>query len=135
MVALKRHATLRAAFFFRAVQRTLGAWIASGVLDGRVPKAAVHPLRPRNQMLNKVMAMQSAGLPDDIVGEVIGRRLHQLTQAPGPHPPPSNAELATVPFLLEALAQVGALPSLQWLREGLGISPQPNRTGPLAAHA
>lgn len=109
---------------FKTVQRTLRAWIASGVLAGPVPKATSHPSRPRNLMLNTVMAMQSAGLPDDVIGEAIRHRLHQLTQAPGPHTPTSHADLATVPFLLEALAHVGAMPTLQWLREGLGISPR-----------
>lgn len=120
---------------FKTVQRTLRAWIASGVLAGHVPRAATHPLRPRNLMLNTVMAMQSAGLPDDVIGEAIRHRLHQLTQAPGPLTPPGDADLATTPFLLEALAHVGAMPTLQWLREGLGISPQVTGTNPVEAHA
>lgn len=116
-------ALLAPATSFRKLVQELGKLIAADLLRGSVSPTPSHPLQPRNLVLNKVVVMRGAGLPDAIVGEVIGRRLHQLTPAPGTNHSPGADDLATVPDLLEAMAHVGAMPSLQWLRDGLGVDP------------
>ncbi len=117
-------AALAPAITYRQLLQQLGQLIATDLLYGTPPTVPVYPEQPHNLVLNKVAAMRDAGLPDAVVGEVLWRRLLQLVPATGTLPACSNAELATVPHLLEAMAQVGAMPSLQWLRIGLGIDAQ-----------
>ncbi len=65
-------------------------------------------------ILEKVMGMAREGVPWSVLVEMIGHRL--------------GKEGASTPRLLEALAFLGAMPSRQWLTEGLGIdldSPPP----------
>ncbi|MDO9434912.1 hypothetical protein [Hydrogenophaga sp.] len=100
----------------------LGKLISANLLYGTKPTVPAYPQEPHNLVLNKVTAMRDAGLPDAVTGEVIGLRLQQLLpDRPDQHPTPTEADIATIPFLLEGLAHLGEMPSLQWLRIGPGI--------------
>lgn len=74
----------------------------------------------------QVKTLHNEGLSDAVIGEVLGRRLRQLVPRPatGPAPNamlPSAQALYTIPHLLRAMLDVGALPMQLWLKEVMGI--------------
>ncbi|MDO9438330.1 hypothetical protein [Hydrogenophaga sp.] len=85
----------------------------------------------RNPILAEMDRLSRSGVPDFILAEALGRRLHQIlprtttTLLPNASrtaaPVPTAEELASIPHLLEAMACVGAMHPLEWLKEGLGI--------------
>lgn len=102
------------------------------------PSISISPLamersapRVQTPLLVQVKALQASGMPDHIIGEALGRRLRELIPpekaklaltTPAPREPePRPEELESIPYLLEAMAHVGAFPARQWLKEGWDI--------------
>ncbi len=107
-----------------ALAHELASHASAAALAGSAPTA-------QKPLLAHIEALRMANTSTFIIRTALGRRLHQLLPPTDAEirrnpelltrPQPTQAELDTVPNLLEAMAYIGALPTLQWLKEGFGV--------------
>ncbi|MDO9438225.1 hypothetical protein [Hydrogenophaga sp.] len=96
------------------------AMAASGMLAG--PLQSTDRSKTGHMVLERVLQLRKAGVPDDILGRAIGRRLDALLHAaPGKERTLSEQACGELRSLVESLAYIGVIPARQWLRETYGI--------------